>query len=123
MKHTIRWLRDHPRAADAMLAGAILLLGIIAHFTARYTDGTDNVADPSVLGVFLVAASTVPLAWRRRNPLAVLVVVTLAQWGLELIDGAGSGWMGPPPGPAPVVGRGSLPRCCRHVRDSRRAQR
>lgn len=77
-----------------MLAVSILLLGIVAHFTARYTDANDNVADPSVLGVILVVASTVPLVWRRRNPLAVLIVITLAQWGLELIDGSGSGWMG-----------------------------
>ncbi len=93
VRHPIRWLRAHPRGADAILAGAVLVLGVVAHVTARYNNDADNNADPSVVGVLLVIVSTAPLYWRRRNPLPALVVITLAQAGIELLDAGSAGWM------------------------------
>ena len=93
VRHPIRWLRAHPRGADAILTALVVVIGLVAHFTARYSTDADNRADPSVLGVVLVLAAGVPLFWRRRHPLPVLIVVTLAQAGIELLNAGSSGWM------------------------------
>lgn len=93
VRHPIRWLRAHPRGADAILAAAVLVLGVIAHVAAPHTTDADNNADPSVLGVLLVIGSALPLAWRRVRPLPVLAAVTLAQGGIELLNAGSTGWM------------------------------
>jgi signal transduction histidine kinase len=72
----------HPLAADATMAGAILLLGV-AHLLLH---GDDRARE---LG--LTAALAVPLVWRRRNPAGVFLVLAagaFVQWLLQ-IDSVG----------------------------------
>jgi signal transduction histidine kinase len=53
-----------------------------------------EVSDPTVLGVVLCLVGTVPLAWRRRWPVAVLVSVAIPQFVLAAMDADGPGWLG-----------------------------
>jgi signal transduction histidine kinase len=66
-------LRDHPFAADAALAAALAVLVLSEVLTSRgYLTGSEWVY------VSVALLMTLPLAWRRRSPLAVVVVVMSA---------------------------------------------
>jgi signal transduction histidine kinase len=60
------WLHRHPRLVDVSIVGLLLVLGIGA--TIRNDNGAT--------GVVLSVAETAPLLFRRRYPVAVVVVVT-----------------------------------------------
>lgn len=68
--HPIAWGRAHPFAADALLAAALTLLNVA---TLGQPDDVDYRAQ-NLLSVVLVGLMTVPIAWRRVNPVLV--------WGL-----------------------------------------
>ena len=70
--HPIVWLREHPFGADAIFAVATAIVAVVFHLTLHM----DEASDPSVWGVALAIGATLPLAWRRRSPAVVLVVVT-----------------------------------------------
>jgi signal transduction histidine kinase len=86
----VSWLRSHPRAADALLAALIAAISLIFHLTEH----AEEYHDPSVWGVLLTLAATVPIAWRRVHPLRVLALVTAAQMVAEGFNYVGSGWSG-----------------------------
>jgi signal transduction histidine kinase len=66
----VRVLRGHALAADALLAAALAVLVLSDVITSEsYLTGSDAVYVPVAL------LMTVPLAWRRRAPLVVVVVV------------------------------------------------
>jgi signal transduction histidine kinase len=70
-------LRAHPLAADALLAAllAVVSLVVLAYMNRDCTGG----CRPGGAGaVALVLLQTVPLAWRRRRPLATCVVAGVA---------------------------------------------
>ncbi len=90
LRHPIRWLRDHPVAADWWLAGGLTGAALLAHLAIRDPD----ISDPSVLGALLAVGASLPIGWRRRSPSLVLLVLTLCQMGLEAMNAAGPGWMG-----------------------------
>lgn len=83
----VPWLRAHPRAADGLLAAVVGLVSVIVHLTARLPD----VAQPSAIGAVLVAASSFPIAWRRRAPVALLAWVTAVEAVIQLLQIQGSG--------------------------------
>jgi hypothetical protein len=62
------WLHRHPRLVDIWIVGVLLALGLGA--TIRNGHGAT--------GVVLSVAETAPLLFRRRYPVAVVVVVTAA---------------------------------------------
>jgi signal transduction histidine kinase len=65
-----RTLRDHPFASDAALAGVLAVVVLSEVFTSgSYLTGSNWAYVPA--GVLI----TVPLAWRRRYPLIVVVLV------------------------------------------------
>lgn len=77
-----RW----PRAADAVLAGALLVLTLLVH---EGPGDTLVLRDPGELPAWVVvlfAVASGALAWRRRAPVVVLAVV-LAAWALTLGSG------------------------------------
>src|SRR5205085_11893316 len=65
-----RKLRTHPFASDAALAGVLAVAMLSEVFTSgSYLTGSNWVYVPAGL------LTTVPLAWRRRYPLIVVVLV------------------------------------------------
>jgi signal transduction histidine kinase len=73
-------LRDHPFATDAVLAFALLVLVLSEVLTSSgYLTGSEWVYVPVAL------LMTLPLAWRRRSPLVVVVVVMSAFAAQSLI--------------------------------------
>ncbi len=86
----VSWLRERPAIGDAALAALLAVVAVVFHLTMHEEDASD----PSVLGVLLALGATLPVAWRRRAPVAVLVVVTGFQMALELLNAIGTGWMG-----------------------------
>lgn len=85
----VRWLREHPRAADVVLAGFITTLSVTIHLTLR----DPEIADPTAVGLVLSAAGAVPLAWRRRFPVIVLVAVLGVQMLNTAQEWVGAGWV------------------------------
>lgn len=84
------WLREHPFGADALFAVGTAIVAVVFHLTLHM----DEASDPSVWGVALAIGATLPLAWRRRSPAVVLVVVTLFQMAMEVANAIGPDWMG-----------------------------
>jgi signal transduction histidine kinase len=75
-----RWLPRLPQQTADGLLGVLVTawqLGLLLVVRA-YEGGRLRYAEPGVVAVLLVAAQGLPLAWRRRRPLLVLVVVLVA---------------------------------------------
>jgi signal transduction histidine kinase len=79
----VGWLRARPLVADALLAGLLAAFSLVALWYAnRDCDGACRPGGAAAVG--LVLAQTLPLAWRRRHPLAVGFVTGLATAGYGL---------------------------------------
>ncbi len=74
IRAAVRALRAHPVASDAALAFALALLVLqdVVLSNGDYLTGSNSVYVPAAL------LMTVPLAWRRRTPLLVVLVVMAA---------------------------------------------
>jgi signal transduction histidine kinase len=90
----------HPVAADWLLTG-VVTVAALAQASAHPQRGATPVR-LTVLGAVLAVAGSVPVAWRRRSPLGVLVLTELAVL-LQLLlesdnvrEGAGAGAGGSP---------------------------
>jgi signal transduction histidine kinase len=70
-----RFRRVPPLAVDAALAAAVAAVTVAS---VVVEDRNDDGVHLTGLGVALLVAQFVPLVWRRRAPLAVLLVVTVA---------------------------------------------
>ncbi|WP_279488644.1 sensor histidine kinase [Actinomadura sp. 6K520] len=70
-------MRTRPRAADALLAVGLLLVGLPELYLEELPDhsGYEQFRDPDVLNGLLVAVVTLSLTWRRRHPLPVLLFI------------------------------------------------
>lgn len=86
----IHWLRAHPFAADVLLAVLIASISVGFHLTERGAE----YHEPSAWGAVLTLGATLPIAWRRRHPIAVLAVVMAFQMVAEGFNYTGSGWSG-----------------------------
>ena len=77
------WLRARPLLADALLAGLLAAFSLVA---LVYANGDcDGACRPGgTAATALILAQTLPLAWRRRHPLAVSLVTGLATAGYGL---------------------------------------
>jgi signal transduction histidine kinase len=82
------WLRDHPDVADALCAGAMLVVALV---------GYQEMSEPApqggraVVGALLLVALFLPLARRRHEPRIVLWAVTAAAsalWIGDFVDGS-----------------------------------
>ncbi len=72
----MEWLRARPLLADALLA--VLLAAVSGVALAYSWRECDRDCDPGGVAVVLVLATTLPLVWRRRRPLAVGLTTGLA---------------------------------------------
>ncbi len=88
----VLWLRAHPRSADAILAGFLATLALGAHILIRDT-GDSTTTPPTWWSPMLVLASTLPLAWRRRWPVGVLVAVSVCECILQANEMVGAGFL------------------------------
>ncbi|MFM2079252.1 MAG: hypothetical protein RJA49_3142 [Actinomycetota bacterium] len=86
----MNWLRSHPFAADALFAALITAISLVFHLTEH----GEGIRQPSVWGVLLTIGATAPVAWRRREPVRVLLVVLTFQAVAEAFNFAGAGWSG-----------------------------
>jgi signal transduction histidine kinase len=88
--HPIRWLREHPRAADFILAAAVTALTLIGHFFAEVTPDDASIVDPAWWTVGLIVIGAMPIYWRRTHPVGVALVVVAVQVVALLlgVDGA-----------------------------------
>jgi signal transduction histidine kinase len=76
MQPMIAWLRARPLVADGLLAGLLTVVSLVA-LSSAWSE-CDGDCDPGGLAAALVLATTVPLVWRRRHPLAVSLVTGMA---------------------------------------------
>ena len=71
----VRWLREHPLGADALLAALVTAISLPGPWITR--EGY-QFREPDGMALFLTLLSSVPLAWRRRNSFAVFNIVLVA---------------------------------------------
>lgn len=71
------WFERRPLLADTLFAGLLTALAVAGHLSAA-PSGSEQDAD--VLGVALAATAHLALALRRRRPVAVLALVSVATW-------------------------------------------
>jgi signal transduction histidine kinase len=82
------WIQSHPLAADAALAVVLLGVALVSSRATIEVFRQQSVREPDAAGLAaLLAAVIMPLALRRRIPLAVLLVSTAAYVALGLVLG------------------------------------
>jgi signal transduction histidine kinase len=91
-RRPVRWIREHPFAADATLAALLTALALVVHFTTSEIDGKPAHA-PTWWTVALVVLATLPVMFRRRNPVLTLVVVLTGQLLCEGWHVFGATWL------------------------------
>jgi signal transduction histidine kinase len=84
------WLRRHPLLGDSLLAGILGIAAVAAHW---YAPIPSHGIGPGAMGTVLVLLASLPIAFRRRAPVAVLAVVAAAQFALALIGYPNVGWL------------------------------
>lgn len=75
----IVWLREHPQAADAMLATAVVAITLAAHLSGDTTVDDRIEIEPAWWTALIVFASSAPLYWRRRAPLITAMIVVAVE--------------------------------------------
>lgn len=92
--HPVQWLRDHPRAADLMLALLVTAVSVAAHLAGETSVNDPKQVDPAWWTVALVIIGTMPLYWRRSRPLVTGLVVVSFEVLALLIGMAGAAFLG-----------------------------
>lgn len=92
--HPIRWLRTHPRGADALLAALVVAAALAAHLWGESTVDDPNEQDPSWWTILLVLAGSVPIYWRRTRTLASGVFVVAAETAALFVGISGAAFLG-----------------------------
>ena len=93
-RRPVAWAKGHPFAVDTTIAVVLTVVALAVHAGSPHFDTTDPVHDPTWWTPVLVVAATLPLMYRRRRPIAVLVVIAAAQIVCELVDVVGADWIG-----------------------------
>jgi signal transduction histidine kinase len=88
-----RWLREHPFGADSILAALLTALALAIHATTTAVQDTEPAHPVTWWTVVLVVLSTLPIAFRRRNPIWTLTVVLTAQLACEGLHIRGPSWL------------------------------
>jgi signal transduction histidine kinase len=90
----LRWLREHPRGADAILAGAVAALSVAIHVVGSGLGDVLELQEPTWWSLLLVLAASAPVAWRRTHPISAAYVIVFAQSAMEITRVEGTGWLG-----------------------------
>ncbi|RKS73388.1 signal transduction histidine kinase [Actinomadura pelletieri DSM 43383] len=82
------WLKARPQAADALLAVGLLVVGLPQLFLEKLPASPEfeRFRDPDVWAALLIAGVTLALTWRRRAPLAVLLVIIAGELTLAVLE-------------------------------------
>ncbi|RLE26707.1 MAG: sensor histidine kinase, partial [Actinobacteria bacterium] len=79
-----RWWKSHPFTIDAVFA--VVLFVLAASDVAMWTRGTSPETQPNAITYVLLAGQTLPLAYRRRYPVAVMYLVSASIGLYWIID-------------------------------------
>jgi signal transduction histidine kinase len=80
---TRRWAKDRPLVVDALFASVVALLAVADLATTNAQLGG---RDPDLLAYAIVVVGAAILLWRRRAPIAVLMVVATVLMGFWALD-------------------------------------
>lgn len=73
------WLRDRPDQADVVLAGVLMILGVLADVTASTTEVLDAVyREPSEVSILLAVVASAAVGFRRHAPAWAVTVAGVA---------------------------------------------
>jgi signal transduction histidine kinase len=78
-----KWLRAHPFVFDCLVAAAVVAVTVPSLWLNHST--TINYRDADVWGLLLALGGTVPLAWRRRDPMTVFLIVVACEVAYEAL--------------------------------------
>jgi signal transduction histidine kinase len=78
LRWPIAWFQAHPFVADVLLAVVVTAITLPSLWSTPIGEEGTDFRDPDVLGALLLILSSSPIAWRRRSPFVVLVVVGTA---------------------------------------------
>jgi signal transduction histidine kinase len=92
-RRPIRWIREHPLAADAILAALLTGLALFLHSATNRIESDEPFHTPTWWTVALVVLATAPVAFRRRNPVWSLAVVLGGQLACEAWHIFGPSWL------------------------------
>jgi len=89
--HASDVLSSRPMVQDVLVAGALTatsLVGVLAHLNVDIPEGGGDLPyrPLDVLAIVLVLLQTVPLVWRRKAPVVVLAVTTVAMFLFLRLD-------------------------------------
>jgi len=90
----IHWLREHPRAADLLLALLATAVALAAHIAGDTTTNDPDQVDPTWWTVAIVLAGTMALYWRRTSPLATGLAVVVVNVSALFVGMAGGAFLG-----------------------------
>ena len=77
-RQLVAWVKAHPTAADGLLALGFAAVTVALQWAAPSDGGAVDYRDPGVMSTVLVLLATLPVVWRRRAPMTVLLLTTFA---------------------------------------------
>jgi len=92
-RRPIRWIREHPLPADAILAALLTGLALFLHSATNRIESEEPFHSPTWWTVVLVVLATAPIAFRRRNPVWSLAFVLGGQLACEGWHVFGPSWL------------------------------
>ena len=73
-RHPITWLKEHPLAADVLLALVVMAVQLPSQWQTPMDADTVDYRDPNLGGFLLALLASAPVFWRRQAPLTVLAL-------------------------------------------------
>ena len=92
-RRPIRWIREHPLPADAILAALLTGLALFLHSATNRIESDEPFHTPTWWTVALVVLATAPVAFRRRSPVWSLAFVLGGQLACEGWHVFGPSWL------------------------------
>lgn len=91
--YPVRWLREHPTHADALLAVMLTAIALTLHL-ADFEDDDNDFVDPSWWTSLLVVGAVFPILWRRSYTVVSTMFVVFVQVVAAYCDVDGTGFLG-----------------------------
>lgn len=75
-RRLVKWLKAHPTAADGIVAVAFAIVTVALQWGTPTSGTAADYRTPGLVSSGLVLLSTLPVTWRRRAPMTVLVLIS-----------------------------------------------